>query len=249
MRNRIRAWVDRPAAPTDRTQRSEPETPVETLRIVVAEDDPLALADLARVLRRGGCDVVATCETADEMAAAMRDFAPDAVVFDVHLKADNGIDTYRAVSRERACAGIAVTGDRSGETERAAIANDVLAFVLKPINPVQLLTDIRLACARARDMNRLRSENREYAAAIDDPQGMIVRAKAKLARNPGLHEAGALAQLRRVMTECGVNMARAAQMVMDDDAHIGLYCNYPKRNGPAPRGNGRPAPALRDGAE
>ena len=203
------------------------------LRVVVVENEPLLLADLSSILRKGGHEVVAECGTAREMVAAIRDHAPDVVVFDVHLGDGDGTSTFRSVSRDHPCAGVAVTGDRSSEAQRNAIENDVLAFILKPVKPEQLLADVRMAHARARQFADNRAVIQTLSTALSDPQGFVARAKAKLAGAPThLNEVGAHKRLIAIGHEEGVSIARAAEMVLDNEYDIGTYCHRRKKARP-----------------
>ena len=196
------------------------------IRVVVVEDDPLLRADLSATLARGGCQVLTACGTASELTAAVRDHAPDVVVFDVHLSGGDGISAFRAATRTHQCGGIAVTGDRSTATQMRAIESEVLAYVLKPVEPVRLLADVRIACARNRELIKLRAENDALSAAVTDPAGAVSRAKAKLSLKPSyLNEAGALVRLRLIAQEYGVSVPRAAEMALNNEFHIGTFCN------------------------
>lgn len=195
------------------------------MRIVIAEDDVLLLDDVAGILRRGGHHVVATCASAVEMQAAMLEHRPDVVVFDVHLADGDGIHVFHACDRDGSCAGVAVTGDASLETHQKAMASDVLAYVLKPINPAQLLLDVRLAHANALTRASMRSENAAYQAALEDPKNLILRAKAKLERKPYFFkEDGAHNILRRIALDEKVELHQAAEMIINEEYKIYVTC-------------------------
>jgi DNA-binding NarL/FixJ family response regulator len=55
------------------------------MRVAIAEDSVLLREGLARLLADDGFDVVASCETADELLAAIHDRPPDMAIVDIRL--------------------------------------------------------------------------------------------------------------------------------------------------------------------
>lgn len=194
------------------------------LRVVVAEDDPLVLADLCGMVRSCGHVVVGEAALASELTAVIEREQPDVAVFDVHLPDGDGLTAYRtATAGGRGVAGVAVTGDRGNETVGRAVENDVTAFVLKPVSPDQLRSAIQVAHSVCRRVTSLRAENAALSRAIDDDKGSVERAKLKLAEYPGLHARSAYQFLLRVAKDRDVTVVRAAEMVLKDEVRYGSY--------------------------
>jgi DNA-binding NarL/FixJ family response regulator len=55
------------------------------VRVAIAEDSVLLREGVARVLDDAGFDVVAQCETADDLLLKVRSFPPDVVIVDIRL--------------------------------------------------------------------------------------------------------------------------------------------------------------------
>jgi DNA-binding NarL/FixJ family response regulator len=55
------------------------------MRVAIAEDSVLLREGVARVLEDAGFDVVAQCETADDLLMKVRSFPPDVVIVDIRL--------------------------------------------------------------------------------------------------------------------------------------------------------------------
>ncbi len=108
-----------------------------TLRVVVADDEPIAAESLAAELRRLGCDVVAVARSgraAIEACALMR---PAACFTDVSMPGTDGLAVARAL-REVSPGVRVVFVSAHPHFAVEAYAADVVDFVLKPIRRTRL---------------------------------------------------------------------------------------------------------------
>ena len=101
------------------------------LRVVVADDEPLAAAVLAQELERAGCTVVAVTATGDAALDACRRHTPDACFIDIVMPGRDGMSVAR-VLRE-ASPGVAVVFvSAHAHFAVDAFGVDVVDYVLKP---------------------------------------------------------------------------------------------------------------------
>lgn len=123
------------------------------MRVVVADDEPLALADLAHLLRTDlHLDVVATCSGAAEVRGAIRKFDPDLVFLDIEMPGTNGLELARELEAAIRPLVVFVTA----HTDYAFEAFDAapVDYVVKPAEPSRC----RRAVERARRMLEVRHE-------------------------------------------------------------------------------------------
>jgi DNA-binding NarL/FixJ family response regulator len=66
------------------------------MRVAIAEDSVLLREGVARVLNDAGFDVVAQCESADELLLKVRSFPPDIVIVDIRLPPTHNDEGLRA---------------------------------------------------------------------------------------------------------------------------------------------------------
>ena len=66
------------------------------MRVAIAEDSVLLREGLARLLDDAGFDVVAQCDTADELLLKVRSFPPDVAVVDIRLPPTHNDEGLRA---------------------------------------------------------------------------------------------------------------------------------------------------------
>jgi len=115
-----------------------------TLRVVVADDEPMGRQRLVRLLQaEPETEVVAACADGDEAVEAIREHAPDIVLLDIQMPRLDGFEVVAALGDAHQPAVIFVTA----HDQYAVRAFEVHAFdyLLKPVDPDRL----RTAMARA----------------------------------------------------------------------------------------------------
>src|SRR2546428_8373307 len=107
------------------------------LRIIIADDEPLARERLRRLL--GGeadVEIVAECADGPSTVEAVRAHAPDLLLLDVQMPGMDGFDVLRALGAKRLPAVVFVTAfDRHAVRAFEARALD---YLLKPTSRARL---------------------------------------------------------------------------------------------------------------
>ncbi|WP_337170201.1 LytTR family DNA-binding domain-containing protein [Gemmatimonas aurantiaca] len=129
------------------------------LRVVVADDEPLILADLVRLLGAiPGVEVVGQGRNGVEVIDLVHALVPDALFLDVQMPALDGLGVVAELDPERAPAVVFVTAfDRYAVPAFEAHAVD---YLLKPFDPQRLRRAVdrvrgRLASQRTKDFEHL----------------------------------------------------------------------------------------------
>ncbi len=119
---------------------------IESLRIVIVEDDALIAMDLAELLIGMGYDVPAIARTESEAVAAAAQFEPNLMIVDANLAQGNGVSAMRQILASGFIPHFYVTGDplRIRDLVKDAV------IVAKPFN-LQGLTDGIAQARRAAD--------------------------------------------------------------------------------------------------
>ena len=146
------------------------------LKILIADDEPLARADL-KLLLSGDPDVAAVSEARNgtETVAAIRERRPDLVLLDVQMPRMNGLDVVEAVGPDRMPPVIFVTAH-----DRYAIrAFEISAvdYLLKPVTQQRF----RVAFERAKShlgvgtADEAARQMRSVLDAVANPHGSLTR--------------------------------------------------------------------------
>jgi len=119
-----------------------------TLRVVVADDEPIGRQRLVRLLQaEPDTDVVAACADGEEAVEAIRKHAPDVVLLDIQMPHLDGFEVVAALGEAHQPTVIFVTA----HDHYALRAFEVHAFdyLLKPVDQDRLQEAIRRAVAPA----------------------------------------------------------------------------------------------------
>ena len=107
------------------------------LRVVVADDEPVAAESLAAELHRLGCTVLAVTRSGDAAIAACGELRPDACFTDVSMPGTDGLAVARAL-RSVASGVRVVFVSAHPHFAVDAYSADVVDFVLKPLRRSRL---------------------------------------------------------------------------------------------------------------
>ncbi|MEO7815376.1 MAG: LytTR family DNA-binding domain-containing protein [Sphingomicrobium sp.] len=130
------------------------------LRVLIADDEPLATERLQLLLaRNAGVDLVGTASDGDGAVRLAEALSPDAVLLDIAMPGMDGIDVARALARRRPSPAVIFV---TAFDQFAVAAFEVAAvdYLMKPVEPARLT----LALDRA----RLHLENRDEQEAAHD---------------------------------------------------------------------------------
>ena len=133
-----------------------------TLRVVVADDEPIGRQRLVRLLQaEPETDVVAACADGAEAVEAIREHAPDVVLLDIQMPHLDGFEVVAALGGAQHPAIIFVTA----HDQYAVRAFEVHAFdyLLKPVDRDRLRQAVGRAVLKAEPMPPARASGRVLA--------------------------------------------------------------------------------------
>ena len=123
--------------------------PEQRTKILLVDDHALFRVGMRQILEREqDFDVVGEAEDARDAFAMAVETSPDIVLLDLSLPAPGGIDTTQRIKREVPSVGIVAFAVAEDEDQLfEAIKAGAAAFILKDINPDDLVTIIRRVSA------------------------------------------------------------------------------------------------------
>lgn len=182
-------------------------------RIVVAEDEAIIRMDLVEMLGEEGYDVVADVGRGDLAVAAVRALRPDAAIFDVKMPVLDGIDAVREIVSERICPVIMLTAFSQREVITQARDAGALAYLVKPVQPSDLVPAIELAMGRFEEMQTLVGARDSLASQLE-VRKLVDRAKGILMDRLGMTEGAAYTHLQRTAMESRRTVAEVARSII-----------------------------------
>jgi two-component system, response regulator PdtaR len=192
---------------------------METLRILIADDESIRLLSLQKQLAALGHNVVAEASTGDEAVTLAGSALPDLAILDIKMPVMDGIEAAEKITQARPIPIILLTAyDEAQLVERAAQAN-ISAYLMKPVAEEDLLPAITLALARFRQFQALRQEVADLREALE-ARKTIERAKGILMRRLNLSEDEAFRRLQKQSQDSNRRLAQVAEAIVVADQFL-----------------------------
>ena len=164
-----------------------------TLRLLIADDEPLARQRLRRLIEELGHEVCAEAADAPGAEEALRRTRPDAALLDIEMPGTNGLTLARAIEREFPQVPIVMV---TAHAEHAVEAFEVAVrdYLLKPVRRERLETALnRVTFARGHGkaatpipVLRVRIGRRERLVRLAEIDCFVAEEGYVLARSAGL---------------------------------------------------------------
>jgi AmiR/NasT family two-component response regulator len=188
-----------------------------SLRITVADDEPLMGVYYQDVLPAMGHQLLAVAQSGSELLECCRKARPDLVITDIKMPEMDGIEAAAALWREMSVPVIVVSAYTDAELISRAQDSPVMAFLVKPIRAATLEPAIQIAARRSAELQALRQEAEDLRQALQDRK-LIERAKGLTMKNAGVDEAEAHRLLQRVARATQRKLVQVAEMIITADA-------------------------------
>ena len=137
------------------------------LKILIVDDDPNTLAQLARAFRMEGVEAV-VAESAETALQRLHENGVDAVVSDVVMPGTSGLELLEAIRRERPNLPVVmISGQATIEIAVRATRSGAIDFLEKPVSAQKLLVTVQNAVR----LRRLEEENVELRRQVGGQVG------------------------------------------------------------------------------
>jgi DNA-binding NarL/FixJ family response regulator len=211
-----------------------------TIRVVVADDEPLVRAGLHMVLRPAAdIEVVAEAGDGREALDAVAAYRPEVALIDVRMPGTDGLAVLRELKRRNlAVAAVMLTTFDLDDYIHTALAEGAVGFLLKDTPPRKLADAVRAAAAGEAMLSPavtrrlvdayIRQPPAAGRTAIDRLSALTARERtvaaevargrsnAQIARALGITETSVKAHVSRILTKLGLeNRVQIALLVRD----------------------------------
>ncbi|MFI4915316.1 MAG: ANTAR domain-containing response regulator [Phycisphaerales bacterium JB060] len=185
----------------------------EGLKIIVAHGQREPRDTLVSIIERRHT-VICECGSVEKILETAADKHPDMIVTGLTFEDGDGIDAVVRVGAENPVPSVIVADRRSLELVEKAMADHVMAYLIEPIDPIDLQAAIMVAQARFEQFQVMAEEVDSLRQALADRK-VIERAKGAIMADQKIEEAQAFAILRTRAQNARVKLVDVARGVLE----------------------------------
>ncbi|MBX7135588.1 MAG: response regulator [Fimbriimonadaceae bacterium] len=184
-----------------------------SMRVLIADDDPIIRLDLKQMLQNLGYEVVAEAGDGQEAVDLARDTHPDVCVLDVKMPVLDGIDAATQLGEEGIAPAILLTAYSDRELIDRARDAGVFGYLVKPFKPSDLPPAIEVARSRYEQNVQLSNEVQDLTEKLE-ARKLVDRAKGILMETLGVNEAEAYRRIQLESMNRRKSMREVAEAVI-----------------------------------
>lgn len=182
-----------------------------SLRVLIADDDPIIRLDLKQMLENLGYAVVAEAGDGQQAVEAARETKPDICILDVKMPIMDGIDA--TVLLADIAPAILLTAYSDKELVDRAKAAGVFAYLVKPFKPSDLPPAIEVARSRYEQNLALNKEVGTLQERLEARKA-VERAKGILMTQHDIDEAEAYRRIQQQSMNARKTMKEVADAII-----------------------------------
>ncbi|MEN9864845.1 MAG: hypothetical protein RL748_435 [Pseudomonadota bacterium] len=138
----------------------------QTRTILAVDDDELILKFISEVLMSAGYRVL-TANSGEHALHTLLDAEPDLALLDITMPNMTGLELAKNLRDETAVPFMFLTSSSDMEVIKTASQFGALGYLLKPVQPMQLVSGVESSLARAVEIKRLRNSEQSLTTALE----------------------------------------------------------------------------------
>ena len=184
------------------------------MRVVLADYEPIIVMNLKEVLEDSGYEIVGTASNGFAAIDLCKEYHPDILIIDIRMPGLDGLQTAKFVHEGGYVDTIVIESAFDDEEfVQKAGKYGVSAFMVKPIDSKTLVSTLKVATARSKELSSLRSEVVEVNKNMETRK-KIERAKGLIMDKLRLSEQEAYNYIRGISKENNISMEFVAEILL-----------------------------------
>lgn len=208
-----------------------------SLRVFIAEDDPVVLMGYQSMLRMLKHTVCGTALDGNDAVSGVLTSKPDIVIMDINLPGCDGITAANEIGKSLTVPIILVTGYQNESFITRSTESGAYYYLQKPIDEYDLKSAISICYARYQDSLNLKNNLDEANSSLEDAnkeldevkkelsatrqalndRKVIERAKGVLIDKFGMSESAAMKYLQTASQKQNLKIVNIAQNILQAD--------------------------------
>ncbi len=186
---------------------------MESLKILIAEDETLITVSITKMLENIGHTVVGRARTGKEAVEKALELLPDLVLMDIKMEDMDGLEASRQILARKPLPIVILTAFSQEDLIEQANEIGVSAYLVKPVSESDLLPVLVLARSRFKQFQALQQEVGDLKEALRTRK-LIEQAKGILMQKEGITEADAFKRIQQQSRNRNIPMARLAEAII-----------------------------------
>ncbi len=186
---------------------------LESLRIVIADDEPIIRLDLRKTLENMGHQVVGEAGDGAKAVEIARELKPDIIILDIKMPELDGIEAAKMLTTEGVAPVLLLTAYSQKDLVDRAKDAGVFAYLVKPFKEADLLPAMEIAISRYEEFVELENEVSDLENKLDTRKS-VDRAKGILMDQYGLKEQEAFRRIQIQSMNTRKSMREIAEAII-----------------------------------
>jgi response regulator NasT len=193
---------------------------MESLKILIADDETLITMSLATMLQNIGHRMIARARNGQEAVEKAKELSPDLILMDIKMEDMDGLEASRQILAQQPVPIIILTAYSQMDLIEKADAAGVSGYLVKPVSENDLLPAIMLARSRFKQLRTLEHEVGGLKEALQ-ARKLIEQAKGILMEKEGIPEAEAFKRIQQQSRNQNIPMAKLAEAIITASKLLG----------------------------
>lgn len=187
---------------------------METLKILIADNESIIRMDLRELLEEAGHTVVGEAANGVLAVEMTRKIRPDLVIMDIKMPEMDGIAAAKLISNDRLAPVLLLTAYSQKEIVEKAKDSGVLAYLVKPVKESNLFPAMEIAISRFQEFMALELELQELKNSLETRK-TLDRAKGILMDAYNLTEQEAFRRIQQYSMSRRKSIKEVAEAIID----------------------------------
>jgi AmiR/NasT family two-component response regulator len=193
---------------------------IETIKVLIAEDEALIRLDLKEMLEEEGYSVVAEVGDGQQAVDRAQELRPDLVILDIQMPVLDGLAAAEQIASARIAPVIVLTAFSQRELVERARDAGAMAYLVKPFDQTDLVPAIEMAVSRFTELRQLESEVDDLTERLETRK-LVDRAKGVLQQRLGLSEPDSFRWIQKTAMDLRLSMRQVAEGVVAHGPSMG----------------------------
>ena len=187
---------------------------MESLRILIADNESIIRMDLKELLEEAGHEVVGEAADGLKTVELTRKLKPDLVIMDIKMPEMDGIAAAKMISNEKLAPVLLLTAYSQKEIVEKAKDSGVLAYLVKPVKESNLFPAMEIALSRFKEYMEIEQELLDLRNSLETRK-ILDRAKGMLMDAYNLSEQEAFRRIQQYSMAKRKSIREVAEAIID----------------------------------